>query len=201
VELIETASRRIEKMPSIDFQETHDEFRPRILHYLQGMVGKDNAEDLTQVVFEKVSRSLSHFREESSIATWIYRIATNVALDHIRSATVRKTVISLDTIDANCDCHILRDEKMPGADQGLMKREMNDCIHRIVKQMPENERVVLLLSEFEGMKNREIADILELSLDTVKIRLHRGRTRLRKDIETECTLYRDERNELACHPK
>jgi len=201
VELIKFAGRRIEKMPSIDFQETHDEFRPRIFHYLSGMVGKDNAEDLTQVVFEKVSRGLSNFRGDSSLSTWIYRIATNVALDYNRSATVRKTIISLDTIDAHCDCNILSDEKLPGADQGLMKREMNDCIHRIVKRMPENERIVLLLSEFEGMKNREIADILDISLDSVKIRLHRARTRLRTDISTECTLYRDERNELACHPK
>ena len=188
-------------MSSVDFQKIHDEFRPRIFHYLSGMVGKDNAEDLTQVVFEKVSRGISNFRGESSLATWVYRIATNVALDHNRSATVRKTIISLDTIDANCDCNILSDEKLPAADRGLMRREMNACIHRIVKRMPENERAVLLLSEFEGMKNREIADILDISLNSVKIRLHRARTKLRKDISTECTLDRDERNELVCYPK
>lgn len=187
-------------MSSVDFQKIHDEFRPRIFHYLSGMVGKDNAEDLTQVVFEKVSRGLSNFRGESSLATWIYRIATNVALDHGRSASARQTIVSLDTVDVSCECNILSDEKLHDADQGLMRREMNVCIYRIVKRMPENERVVLLLSEFEGMKNREIADILDISLDAVKIRLYRGRTRLRKDIETECTLYRDERNELVCYP-
>jgi RNA polymerase sigma-70 factor (ECF subfamily) len=51
------------------------------------------------------------------------------------------------------------------------------------------------------MKNREIADILDISLDTVKIRLHRARARLRTDIKTECNLDRDERNELVCYPK
>jgi RNA polymerase sigma-70 factor (ECF subfamily) len=188
-------------MSSVDFQKIHDEFRPRIFHYLSGMTGKDNAEDLTQVVFEKVSRGISNFRRESSLATWIYRIATNVALDHNRSATARRTIISLDTIDTNCDCNILSDEKLPAADQGLMRREMNACIYRIIKRMPEKERAVLVLSEFEGMKNREIADILEISLDAVKIRLHRVRSRLRKDIMTECNLDRDERNELVCYPK
>ena len=188
-------------MSSVDFQKIHDEFRPQIFHYLSGMAGKDNAEDLTQVVFEKVSRGISNFRGESSLATWIYRIATNAALDHNRSSSARRTIISLDTIDTNCDCNILSDEKLPDADQGLMRREMNACIHRIVKQMPESERAVLILSEFEGLKNREIADILDLSLDTVKIRLHRARTRLRKDIKTECNLDRDERNELICYPK
>jgi RNA polymerase sigma-70 factor (ECF subfamily) len=188
-------------MSSDDFPKIHDEFRPRIFHYLSGMVGKDNAEDVTQLVFEKVNRGLSNFRGESSIATWIYRIATNAALAHSRSAATRKTMIFLDTIDDNCDCKIISDENPPGADQGLMKREMNACIHRIVKRMPESERAVLVLSEFEGMKNREIADILDISLNTVKIRLHRARARLKKDIVAECNLDRDERNELVCYPK
>ncbi len=188
-------------MLSIDFQKIHNEFRPRIFHYLSGMAGKDNAEDLTQVVFEKVSRGLSNFRGESSIATWIYRIATNVALDHSRLASTRKTLVFLDTIDDSCDRNIISDEKPPDADRGLMKREMNACIHRIVKRMPESERTVLILSEFEGMKNLEIADILDISLNTVKIRLHRARARLRIEIKAECHLDRDERNELVCYPK
>jgi RNA polymerase sigma-70 factor (ECF subfamily) len=188
-------------MTAIDFKKIHDEFRPRIFHYLSGMAGKDNAEDLTQVVFEKVSRGLSNFRGESSIATWIYRIATNTALDHSRLVSTRKTLVFLDTVDNNCDCNIISVENVPGADQGLMKREMNACIHRIVKRMPEGERAVLVLSEFEGMKNREIADILDISLNTVKIRLHRARARLRTDIKAECNLDRDERNELVCYPK
>jgi RNA polymerase sigma-70 factor (ECF subfamily) len=188
-------------MSTVDLQKIHDEFRPRIFHYLSGMVGKDIAEDLTQVVFEKISRGLINFRGESSLATWIYRIATNAALDHNRSASARKTIISLDTIDDNCGCNILIDERPPDADRGIMRREMNVCIYRIIKRMPENERAALILSEFEGMKNREIADILDISLDAVKIRLHRARTRLRKDIKAECNLDRDERNELVCYPK
>ena len=188
-------------MASFDFQQIHDEFRERVSHYLFGMVGKSNAEDLTQVVFEKISLNLTSFREESSLATWIYRIATNVALDNIRLASSRKNIISLDTIEENCNCNIFENEKRLDAESGLMRREMNACIHRIIKRMPETERVVLLLREFEGIKNREIAEILDITLDAVKIRLHRARTRLRKDIKTECTLYHDQRNELVCTPK
>ncbi|PKN36961.1 MAG: RNA polymerase subunit sigma-24 [Deltaproteobacteria bacterium HGW-Deltaproteobacteria-2] len=188
-------------MASFDFQQIHDEFRDRVFHYLFGMVGKSDAEDLTQVVFEKINRNLSSFREESSLATWIYRIATNVALDNRRSASSRQTIISLDTIEDSCDCDIFGKEKHLDAESGLMRREMNTCIHRIIKRMPENERVVLLLREFEGMKNREIAEILDITLDAVKTRLHRARTRLRKNITTECSLYHDQRNELVCTPK
>jgi RNA polymerase sigma-70 factor (ECF subfamily) len=191
-------------MSPTDFRKIHDEFRPRITSYLGGMVGKENAEDLAQVVFEKVNRGMDSFRGESSLATWIYRIATNVALNYLNSPAARRTAIPLETIatiDPHCDCVILRGEKPLDADHGLIRRDMNACIHRILKQMPESERAVLLLSEFEGMKNSEIADILNLSLATVKIRLHRARKRLKKDIEAECTLFRDERNELLCNPK
>jgi RNA polymerase sigma-70 factor (ECF subfamily) len=189
-------------MISLEFPKIQDELRPRIFNYLSGMVGKDDAEDMAQVVLEKLSRSLADFRGESNLATWIYRIATNVALDHNRYASVRQKIISLDTIDATCECNsFLSDGKLHDAEYGLMRREMNACIHRIVKRLPEGERAIVLLSEFEGLKNREIADILNLSLDAVKIRLHRARIRLRNDIKAECNLSWDERNELVCHPK
>jgi RNA polymerase sigma-70 factor (ECF subfamily) len=75
---------------------------------------------------------------------------------------------------------------------------MNDCIRGIVEGLQENYRAVLVLSDFEELTNLEIADILGISSDTVKIRLHRARTRLRKELKAKCNLYRDERNELAC---
>ena len=184
-----------------DFDSIYKEFQPKINRYLGNLVGEEDALDVTQAVFLKISRSLENFRGESSLSTWIYRIATNVALDHSRLASTRKTLVFLDTIDDNCDCSIINNENPPGADQGLMRREMNACIHRIVKRMPESERAVLILSEFEGIKNREIADILDISLNTVKIRLHRARARLRIEIKAECNLDRDERNELVCYPK
>ena len=58
-----------------------------------------------------------------------------------------------------------------------------------------------MLSEFEGMKNSEIAEILGITLETVKIRLFRGRAKLREELQNQCTFYRDERNELACDRK
>jgi RNA polymerase sigma-70 factor (ECF subfamily) len=78
---------------------------------------------------------------------------------------------------------------------------MNDCIRNFVEKLPENYKTVLVLSELEGLQNQEIAEILGLTLDTVKIRLHRARGKLKKELETHCNFYRDERNELACDLK
>jgi RNA polymerase sigma-70 factor (ECF subfamily) len=70
-----------------------------------------------------------------------------------------------------------------------------------VDRLPEPYRTVIVLSEIEGFKNLEIADILGLSLDNVKIRLHRAREKLRQGLAAGCTFHRDERNEFACDRK
>lgn len=68
-----------------DFQAIHDEYRPKIVRYLSRLVGESEAEDLGQEVFIKVGKALQGFQGKSSLSTWIYRIATNAALDRLRS--------------------------------------------------------------------------------------------------------------------
>jgi RNA polymerase sigma-70 factor (ECF subfamily) len=78
---------------------------------------------------------------------------------------------------------------------------MSACIDEFVARLPDNYKTVMVLSELEGFTNGEIAAILGLTLDTVKIRLHRARETLRKDLEAGCNFYRDERAEFACDRK
>lgn len=183
-----------------DFNSIYQEFQPKIQRYLRHLAGDSAVPDLTQTVFLKVSQSLDSFRGESSLATWIYRIATNTAHDYALSSQVkqRETEVLFDDTVSMDD---LPDSVSPGTDQEYIRREMNECVRGVVGRLPENYRTVLFLSEFEELTNQEIADILGLSIDTVKIRLHRARTNLRKAMECECSLYRDERNELMCDRK
>jgi RNA polymerase sigma-70 factor (ECF subfamily) len=78
---------------------------------------------------------------------------------------------------------------------------MNECIREFIEKLPPNFRAVMVLSEIEGLKNSEIADILGISLDNVKIRLHRARAGLKKKLQEGCSFYQDERNTLACDRK
>ena len=71
----------------------------------------------------------------------------------------------------------------------------------MIERLPENYRAVIVLSELGELKDSEIADILGLSLHTVKIRLHRARAELKKELTAACLFYRDDRNELACDRK
>lgn len=183
-----------------DFDSIYREFQPKIQRYLCHLVGEDEAADLTQVVFLKISRGLDRFREDASLSTWIYRIATNAAHDHVTSLAVRQKEAER-LLDEDEQFDDLLDTDADGADQAVIRREMNACIRGVVDQLPESYRTVLLLSEFEGFTNPEIAGILDISIETVKIRLHRARTRLRQALEGQCSFYRDERNELMCDRK
>ena len=187
--------------PAPAFREVYAMLYPKIERYLSNLVGKDEAEDLAQTVFLKVHDGLKDFRGEAKVSTWIYRIATNVAADRTRSASFRESRRSdadlLKVAEAE-DSNVWTREKTPAVDQELVRREMTACIRSIVEQLPETSRAVILLSEFEGMKNREIAEVLGITLDTVKIRLVRGRAKLRDELQNQCNFYRDERNELAC---
>lgn len=190
----------------LNFHKIHDIYQPKIFRYLSNLIDEYEAEDLTQEVFAKVSRNLETFRGESHVSTWIYRIATNLAIDRIRYCTLpfvdplKRAEAPIDAHEEIEDRNIWTGEKPYSAEQKLIRGEMTDCIRSCLENLPETFRVVLLLSELESFRNKEIAEITGVTLETVKIRLHRARALLRKEIERNCIVYRDERNELACEP-
>ena len=77
-----------------NFQEIYNDYYPKLVRYLTGLVGETDAEDLTQEAMVKISKGLESFRGESSLSTWIYRIATNVARDRFRSAAFKTDSIT-----------------------------------------------------------------------------------------------------------
>ena len=190
----------------VKFENLYETYQPKIRRYLTRLVGAVEAEDLTQEVFVKVSQALNTFRGESQFSTWIYRIATNTALDRIRSPVFQRLastraasdLVELESLDKAGG---RRPEKNTPVDQELVRKEMNECIRSFVENLPEDYRTVLVLSEIEGLKNQEIAEVLGVSLHTVKIRLHRARARLRKELEAHCNFYGTEQGELACDLK
>ena len=189
----------------LEFQQIFKEYQPRILRYLTRLSGRYEAEDLSQEVFIKVESGLKNFRGDSKLSTWIYRIATNTAVDRMRNPSFKYKVNNTTSLEAARendpeieDKDQFLGKKAESTDQQYVRKEMNSCIRNYIENLPENYRTVVLLSELEGLKNQEIAEILNLSLDTVKIRLHRARAQLRKKLESNCSFYQNEQNELSC---
>jgi RNA polymerase sigma-70 factor (ECF subfamily) len=186
-----------------EFEEIYQEFQPKIRRYLSRMLGDQAAEDIAQEVFAKVSRRLDSFKGKSSFSTWIYRIATNAALDKLRSPSFNRSseYTPLEDSIGIEDRNAWTGQAEPTVDQEVIRKEMSECVKEFVDRLPPDYRTVLILSELEGFKNREIADILEISLDNVKVRLHRARARLKKELDGGCSFYHSEQGALACDRK
>jgi RNA polymerase sigma-70 factor (ECF subfamily) len=188
----------------LNFQDIYNAYHARILRYLKRLVGEREAEDLTQEVFIKVSGALEGFRGESSVSTWIYRIATNAAMDRQRSPSFQRAAGDLSTEEREAeaaDKNVWTGQKIIALDRQLIRKEMNECIRDFIFRLPSDYRTVVILREIEGFKSRETAEILGISLDAVKIRLHRARVLLKKEFEAHCNFYRDERNVFSCDLK
>jgi hypothetical protein len=108
--------------------------------------------------------------------------------------------LGLDVVEEMADKNVWTGEILP-LENHVIRREMNSCIRDVVFKLPETYRTVIVLGEFEGLKNEAIAIILGRKLEAVKIRLHRARLKLKEELSKQCILYRDERNEFACEQK
>jgi RNA polymerase sigma-70 factor (ECF subfamily) len=178
----------------LDFQQVYDTFHARIRRYLTRLGGAAEADVLNQETFARVSQAMTGFRGEAALSTWIYRIATNVALDRARSrgfqlyarAAEPEALTALSTT--------------PIVEQDIARREMSACVRDYVDQLPPEYRTVVVLSELEDLPDRQIADVLGITLEAAKIRLHRARARLRRMLVEGCNFSRDERNEFTCEP-
>jgi RNA polymerase sigma-70 factor (ECF subfamily) len=187
----------------LEFQKIYATFQPKILRYLSRLVDEDEAEDLAQEVFVKVHRALDNFRGECRLSTWVYRIATNAAFDKLRNPSYQRGSVTSylgDLLEREEglveDQAICSEEKMPLIEQQVVRTEMNECLQRFIEKLPDDYRTVLVLSDLEELTNNAIAEILGVSLNTVKIRLHRARMRLKGELQKHCDWYWIEGNEF-----
>jgi len=186
-----------------NFSEIYSEFYPRIKPYLTRLVGEHEAEDVAQIVFEKINKKLATFKGDSKISTWIFRIATNTALDRLKSPSYKRTPsgpqapVPLQSVENIEIAHT----KTTSPDRKVIRDEMSDCVREFIDRLPPDYRTIIILNELKGFTNKEIAEILQISLDTAKIRLHRARAQLKKSLESGCDFYLDDSSELMCDRK
>jgi RNA polymerase sigma-70 factor (ECF subfamily) len=183
----------------ITFNDIYREYHQKILHYISKLASNEEAEDITQEVFEKVDRGLAGFKGKSQLSTWIYRIATNAALDRLRSPSFKRSAEEL--MEEAEDRNVWTNNKKAPVDQQLIRKEMSECVQEHIDKLPTDYKAVILLSEQEGLTNQEIADILQISIDNVKIRLHRARKSLKRILDEACDFYHNEQDILACDRK
>ncbi len=175
-----------------DIYEAHYE---RVRRFIFLMV-KDMwvAEDLLQETFVKVQKNLPQLNDNRKTSSWIYRIAFNVCQDHFRNSS-RKARQENSVLETEIMPHPLSSQKL------LEQQQMSQCVQEQTKLLPESLRTPLLLFDVMGFSHREIADILDISVENTKVRLHRARSQLKAILKKKCRLEIDERNILVCEPR
>lgn len=157
------------------FEEIYRRHAGRLYSLACRMTGNpSDGEDLLQDIFVQVHRKLTTFKGESALATWLYRLAMNVCLDHLRSRGVRMDQVS-DSIDADGD-------PTPPADRGMEAALVVNRIdlERAIARLPEGSRAAFLLHDVEGFEHQEVAAILGIAEGTSKSQVHKARLRLRR---------------------
>lgn len=178
---------------AMDFLEIHDQFYHRVRKFILASVRDESvADDLVQDTFIRIQENLDSVKEPSKVSSWIFRIAHNLCQDHFRS---RKKSSSHEEIHDG----LVNLQETP-LQKKMEQGEMSQCVQDQLNLLPESMRSVLLFADVMEFSQQEIADILGLTVENVKVRLHRARKKLKAILEDKCTFEVDERNVLVCEP-
>jgi RNA polymerase sigma-70 factor, ECF subfamily len=156
----------------------------RLYRLARGILRNDGeAEDVVQEAYVRAFTHLESFRGDSSLSTWLSRIAMNEALGRLRR---RRPAVELDSLPQGAlDAEIIQFPLSAAADpeKSMAQREIQAVVEHAIDELPEAFRLVFITRVIEGMNVEETAEILSLKPETVKSRLHRARTMLRDIVE------------------
>ena len=158
----------------------------RLYRLARGILRNDSeAEDVVQETYVRAFTHLDSFRGDSSLATWLARIAMNEALGRLRSRRpgVEWTSLPPGTLEAQIIQFPL--SATPDPEKTMAQREIQHVVEHAIDELPEAFRLVFITRVVEGMNVEETADILGLKPETVKTRLHRARAMLRENVEED----------------
>lgn len=158
-------------------------YQRRIFHLIYRMTQDPSVvEPLAQEVFFKAYRAIQSFRRNSQFYTWLYRIAVNTCLSHVKRDMPEEgheELSDLNTLRASNGA-VLPNFRDP--EQEMMRKEFYAHVLEAVRQLPQELRVAIVLREFMGLNYEEIADVIQIPLGTVRSRIFRGRARLRESL-------------------
>lgn len=167
------------------FKQLVEKYQQLVVNTCFGLVhNNEDAEDIAQDVFIEVHRSISNFRADSKISTWLYRVAVNRSLNFIRDNKRRKMAQSIE------DAFSLGKEKLtniyPGQtespDAEFENSERADILHKAIDSLPKNQRVAFTLNKYDDLSYKEIAAVMETSISSVESLIHRAKKNLQKKL-------------------
>lgn len=164
------------------FRMLVEKYQQMVFRTCMGFVhDRDDADDLTQEVFISAYQSLPGFKATASFSTWIYRIAVNASLNRIRKTSKGFILQRLDALAGKNEPTInITDTEDP--ENILIRDEHNRWLKKAIDSLPENQRTALILSKYDDLPQKEIADIMNISEGAVEALLQRAKKNLRRKL-------------------
>ena len=159
------------------FRQLVDEYKIMVVNTCYAFVhNREDAEDVAQEVFITFYQTLERFKEQCSIATWLYRIAVNRSINYCRSRRkhIREINIEEWAVTANSS------SGDPLAWEHMEENELKHLLHQAIDHLPERQRTALILNKYEELSYQEVAEVMGISLSSVESLIFRAKTNLEK---------------------
>jgi RNA polymerase sigma-70 factor (ECF subfamily) len=163
-----------------------NKYRKPIVHFMFRMVHNQAvAEELAQEVFLRIYRSRETYRAEARFSTWLYRIATNLGVNHARDNRHERmaSTVYLDEPDAETGTKPDVADSTPSAEAKMLRRERMKAIRQHVMALPDRQKTAVLMHKYEGMDYKQIGEVLKLSESATKSLLFRAYQTLRVELK------------------
>jgi RNA polymerase sigma-70 factor (ECF subfamily) len=162
-------------------------YQNRVHNMALRMVGsKEEAEEVVQETYLRVAENLGNVRRQSAFSTWIFRICQNVCMDWLRAKRRRQEMLSFNPVsvvaesDASTDSLSQYADARPNPEQELQQGEQAELVQKCLDQLPDSQKMVLILHDIEGLSYNQIAEVIDANVGTVRSRIHYARARLRE---------------------
>jgi len=151
-----------------------------VYHYTHD---QEEARDLTQEIFIKLYNNLQSYKSKASFSTWLYRIAVNRCIDWTRKKKLQTVSAFYDSSDEEIDIYDTIADRVESPEEALIKQENKVYIRKVVEDLPEIYKTVIILYYFEDFSPQEISDITGVPKRTIETRLYRGKNLLKLRLE------------------
>jgi len=170
------------------FRELVENYQEMVINVCNSFLhNRDDALDVSQDVFIKAYHSISSFRGQSRLSTWLYRIAVNMSLNFIRDKKRKNIFSSLDVLFHNTgsDASESIEDSSDSAPQRMEREEQKNILYRSLENLPKKQKVALTLNKLEELPYKQVAEIMGISISETGVLINRAKKSLQKKMAAE----------------
>lgn len=172
--------KRLQQHDEAAFKVLVVEYQDMIINTCYGFLHNvEESEDVAQEVFIQVYKSIDSFRGDSKLSTWLYRIAVNKSLNKIRLRK-SKFLVAVDSLFESSVKGDIKEWRTPFST--LENKERAEILHEAIEKLPENQKTAFVLSKYQGLSNKKIAEVMKLTLSSVEALSNRAKKNLQKNL-------------------